>query len=74
MAIIASRLTSNGILYINGEFDETTTSTIRLTVDNQFAATLDEVSIQGLPNVAKRETSTGTLMVSGEFDEVNKPA
>jgi hypothetical protein len=70
MAILASRLTSTGNLLTRGEFDEVTTSSIRLTIDNQYAAFLDEVSLQGLTSVQKRETSTGTLLVSGYFDEV----
>ena len=72
MAIVAARLTSTGTLYISGEFDEVTTSSIRLTTTTYYVAMLDEVSMHG-DSVAKRETSTGTLMVSNEFDEINKP-
>ncbi len=46
MATVASRLTSTGTLFIAGEFDEVTTSSIRLTVNNQYAALLDEVTLQ----------------------------
>ena len=70
MAILASRLTSTGNLLTRGELDEVTTSTIRLTINNQYAAFLDEVTLQGLTSVQKRETSTGTLLVTGYFDEV----
>ena len=74
MATVASRLTSTGTLYISGEFDEVTGSTIKTTVNNQFAAQLDEVTLYPLANgVAKRETSAGVLMVANGFDEVNKP-
>jgi hypothetical protein len=72
MSIVASRITSTGTLFISGEFDEVTTSTIRITTATQFAAQFDEISING-GAVAKRETSTGTLLVSNGFDEVNKP-
>ena len=72
MAIVASRLTSTGTLFISGEFNEVTTSTIRITTTTYYAAKFDEVSIYG-GAVAKRETNTGTLMVSREFNEVNKP-
>jgi hypothetical protein len=72
MATIASRLTSSGELFISGEFDEVTQSSISLTPNNQFAAQLDEVSIY-LGNIAKREINTGILQVSNGFDEVNKP-
>jgi len=72
MATVASRLTSTGTLSISGEFNEVTTSTIRLTINNYYAARFDEVSIYG-GSVAKRETNTGTLLVSRGFDEVNKP-
>ena len=72
MTIIASRLTSTGTLYISGEFNEVTTSTIRLTTTTYYANTFDEVSIFG-GAVAKRETSTGTILVANGFDEVNKP-
>jgi hypothetical protein len=67
---VVSRLTSTGTLFISGEFNEITTSTIRITSSStQFAAEFDEVSIFG-GSVAKRETSTGKLLVSNGFDEV----
>ena len=72
MPIVASRLTSTGTLFISGEFNEVTTSTMRLTTTTYYAALFDEVSIYG-GSVAKRETNTGTLMVSRGFNEVNKP-
>jgi hypothetical protein len=72
MPIVASRITSTGTLYISGEFDEVTTSTIRITTTTQYAAFFDEVSIYG-NGVAKRETNTGTLLVSNGFNEVDKP-
>jgi hypothetical protein len=68
MATVATRLTSSGTLFVNGIFDEVTTSTIRLTTSTYFAAQFDEVSING-GGVAKRETNTGTILVSGMFDE-----
>ena len=69
MSTTAARLTSTGTLFISGEFNEVTTSTIRITTATQFAAQFDEVSIYGSA-VAKRETSTGTLLVSNGFNEV----
>lgn len=72
MPIVASRLTSTGTLFISGEFNEVTTSTIRLTTTTYYAAQFDEVSMYG-NSVAKRETNTGTVMISNKFDEYNKP-
>jgi hypothetical protein len=69
MSITASRITSSGTLFISGEFDEVTISTIRLTTTTYYAAGFDEVSING-GAIAKRETNTGSLLVSGGFDEV----
>lgn len=72
MPTVASRLTSSGTLFISGQFDEVTTSTISLTTGTYYAAQFDEVSMYG-NSVAKRETNTGTVLVSNGFDEVNKP-
>jgi hypothetical protein len=69
MATVASRLTSAGTLFINGEFDEISGVVIKTTIANNFSAEFDEVSMFG-DAVAKRETSTGTLLVSNGFDEV----
>jgi hypothetical protein len=69
MSIVASRITSTGTLFISGEFDEVTTSTLRITTTTQYAAHFDEVSMYG-SSIAKRETNTGTLLVSNGFDEV----
>lgn len=70
MATVASRLTSTGTLLISGEFNEVAGTAIRLTVNNQYAAFFDEVTLQGVPNLAKRESNTGTIFVTGFFDEV----
>jgi hypothetical protein len=72
MAIVARRLTSTGTMSISGEFDEITTSTIRLSTTTYYAALFDEVSMNG-NSVAMRETSTGTLLVANGFNEVDKP-
>lgn len=72
MAIIARRLTSTGTMFISGEFNEITTSSIRLTTSTYFSAQFDEVTMFG-DSVAMRETSTGTIFVSNGFNEVNKP-
>ena len=45
MATVASRLTSTGTLFISGEFNEVTQSTIRLTTTTYYAAQFDEVNI-----------------------------
>lgn len=70
MATVASRLTSTGTLLTSGELNEIAGTAIRLTADNQYAAFFDEVTLQGVPNLAKRETNTGTILVTGFFDEV----
>lgn len=68
---IARRLTSTGTVFISGEFDEVTQTTIRLTTATYFAAGFDEVTKPA--GVAMRETNTGTIFIAGEFNEVNKP-
>ena len=72
MATVASRLTSTGTLFINGQLDEVTGVAIKLTTATYFAAEFDEVSLFG-SSVTKRETSTGTILVSNGFNEVDKP-
>lgn len=72
MTIIARRLTSSGTVYISGEFNEVTTSSIRLTTSTYYAAQFDEVSLYG-SGIAMRETHTGTILVSNGFNEVDKP-
>ena len=72
MTIVASRLTSTGTLFISGELNEITGSSIKLTTTTYYAAHFDEVSLYS-SSVAKRETNTGTVMVSNRFDEFNKP-
>lgn len=59
-------------MFISGEFDEVTTSTIRLTTASYFSAFFDEVALFG-GSVAMRETSTGTVLVANGFNEVDKP-
>jgi hypothetical protein len=44
MATIATRINSSGTYFVNGSFDEITTSTIRTTTDTVYARLLDEVS------------------------------
>lgn len=74
MPTVAARLTSTGTLFISGEFNEVTTSTIRITTTTYYAGTFDEVSIYPLTGgVAKRETSSGILRVANGFNEVDKP-
>jgi hypothetical protein len=70
---IASRLTNDGTLLVNGSFDENTSispSIFRTTANTVYAGTLDEVTING-GSVAKREVSNGTLQVKNIFDEVS---
>lgn len=69
---VARRITSTGTMFISGEFDEITTSTIRLTTATYFAVEFDEFTING-GSVQLRETNTGVVLVSREFNEVDKP-
>lgn len=69
MTVIATRLTANGTLYVNGVIDEVTTSTLRTTTDTVFASIFDEVTHNGTTEFAQRQTSTGTHFVAKEFDE-----
>jgi len=71
MANLVSRLTSTGIQYVQGQFDEVNLSGVpqrllstgTLQVSNYF----DEVNLSGVP---QRLLSTGTLQVSNYFDEI----
>jgi hypothetical protein len=68
---IITRLSSTGILYINGIFDEVTSSRNSIASGVVYTAELDEITIHPITNgLAKRETQDGKLLVSGEFDEV----
>lgn len=73
MPTLARRITSTGTMFISGEFDEITQSTIRLTTTTYFASEFDEHSING-GSTAMRETAAGVVLVSREFNEVDKPA
>lgn len=68
MATIASRLTSNGTLLVNGTIDEVTQTTISANVTTVFSSLFDEVSNAGL-SVARRDCANGTVQLSGIFDE-----
>jgi hypothetical protein len=68
---IITRLSSTGILYVNGTFDEVTSSRNAIASGVVYTAELDEITIHPMTNgLAKRETQDGRLLVSGEFDEV----
>ena len=72
--VVASRITSAGVLSIAGEFDEVTQATIRLTSTFLYSSEFDEYTLQGAGGgLAKRETAAGKIQVTGEFDEYNKP-
>jgi hypothetical protein len=67
---LASRLTSAGILLVNGTFDENTSvspSNFRTTSNTVYASTLDENTV--LTGAAMRQYSNGTLSVANSFDE-----
>ena len=65
---VATRLTSNGILYNNGSFDEVTKSSNSTDPTTVYSAEFDEVTNNN-SGVAKREIADGKLLVSGYFDE-----
>jgi hypothetical protein len=68
--IIATRLTSQGVFQIQGEFDEVSRTTIGSNSTSVFAKEFDEITINPITNgLAKRETKDGIIMVSGYFDE-----
>lgn len=67
---IAARLSSDGIFYTNGSFDEVTNTSNGITPTTVYTSELDEIEIQG-GGVAKRETSDGKLLVSKNFDELS---
>lgn len=73
--VVATRLTSQGIFQIKGEFDEVTKTTIGINSTSVFAREFDEVTINPITNgLAKRETNDGRILVSGYFDEQNPPS
>ena len=70
MAIISTRLTNQGTLFLNGTYDETSQTTISTKVDAVLAAEFDEISISPVSNgIARREFPNGNLLVADYFDE-----
>ena len=68
---LVRRLTSTGILLVNGYFDEVT-KTVQ-SIDNtgvQYSAEFDEYSV--ITPAIQRYTPTGGIIIAGEFDEVTK--
>ena len=64
-----TRLTAEGILYVNS-LDEITQTTISETGSTLFAAEFDEISLNPIQNgLAKREYRDGRYQVAGYFDE-----
>lgn len=53
MPVVASRLNSAGTLFIGGEIDEVTTSSIRITTTTQYASLFDEVTYNATSPVIK---------------------
>jgi hypothetical protein len=53
MATIATRINSSGTYFVNGSFDEITTSTIRTTTNTVYARLLDEVTYNTSSGVVK---------------------
>jgi hypothetical protein len=62
MATLATRLNSNGVLQVNGIFDEVTYTSNKTTVNTVYAAELDEVSMQ-VVYAAGATATTGTTFV-----------
>jgi hypothetical protein len=64
-----TRLTAEGILYVNS-LDEITQTSISQTSNTLFASEFDEVSLNPIQNgLAKREYRDGRYQVAGYFDE-----
>jgi hypothetical protein len=64
-----TRLTAEGILYVNS-IDEITQTSISQTSNKLFASEFDEVSLNPIQNgLAKREYRDGRYQVAGYFDE-----
>ena len=64
-----TRLTAQGILYVNS-LDEITQTSISQTSNTLFASEFDEVSLNPIQNgLAKREYRDGRYQVAGYFDE-----
>lgn len=70
MTVIATRLTNQGVYYVNGSFDEVTKSNISITANTVYAAELNEIDFNPITNgVAKKEFPNGNLCVANYFDE-----
>jgi hypothetical protein len=64
-----TRLTAQGILYVNS-LDEVTQTKISETGNTLLAAEFDEISLNPIQNgLAKREYRDGRYQVAGYFDE-----
>lgn len=68
---VATKLTSNGTLFITGYFDEVTQNTITANAAVVTASEFDEVTLENNNiNVARRLTKDGKTLVYTELDEV----
>lgn len=54
MATLATRITSTGTLFVNGSFDEVTTSSHRVSTNTVYASFLDEVTYNASSGVANK--------------------
>jgi len=65
-----SRIKSNGVFEISGEFDEISRANISYSPNSVYAKEFDEVTLNPITNgLAKRETMDGKFLVAGYFDE-----
>jgi hypothetical protein len=68
---LVTRLTNNGVLFVNSPLDEITKSGISLSTNGIYAVVFDEVTINPINSgVAQRQLLGGTLQVANTFDEV----
>lgn len=77
MASIVTRLSTTGTFYVNGFFDEITTTTNKIALNANlysgtvYTALLDEVTLTtGSSNPAMKQLRSGGYQVSSYFDEV----
>ena len=67
MATLATRITSTGTLFVNGSFDEITTSTHRVSTNTVYASFLDEVTYNANSGVANKNLVNYSVYNAGTW-------
>ena len=70
MATLATRITSTGTLFVNGSFDEITTSSHRVSTNTVYASFLDEVTYNANSGVANKNLVNYSVYNAGTWSNV----